>query len=317
MMLSVWMITFNHEEFIAGAIESVLMQNTNFTFELIIGEDCSADRTRKIVKAYKEACPDRIRLFLPDKNLGMTAMGKATYELCTGRYVARLDGDDLWTDPYKLQKQVDFLEANPDFSFCFHRVSRLDLMANTLLDSVDPLYKHPDDSLTTEHFLKKHNPVYTSSIVYRNVVGPLPNWFYSLPWPDWSFYFFLLNHGKAKYLKENMGCYRIHRDAVYSGETEYVNNLKTILFFKLLKRHAGNLNKKSIRQTIAQLYYQLFKTDGTTAAFRAAVVHFFFLAYYQPGLALQHRQFLFKSLLKLALRYPLGLYQSYSKGKSL
>ena len=121
-LVSVLMITFNHEQFIAQAIDSVLMQQTDFEYEIIIGEDCSTDRTREIVIEYAERNPEKIRPLLHDHNLGL--MGRynfvAAYKMCHGKYIALLEGDDYWTDPHKLQKQVVFLENHPECSLCAH-----------------------------------------------------------------------------------------------------------------------------------------------------------------------------------------------------
>ena len=112
--VSVLMITYNHENFIREAIEGVLMQKTDFPIELIIGEDCSTDGTRKIVMEYASKYPDIIRPLLPDSNLGMMKNFIETMQAATGKYIALCEGDDYWTDPYKLQKQVDILNKLPD-----------------------------------------------------------------------------------------------------------------------------------------------------------------------------------------------------------
>src|SRR5690554_1920397 len=122
-MVSVVMPTYNHEEYIRQAIESVLMQETDFIFELIIVEDYSSDDTKKIALEYADKHPKIINVLDSEKNLGITdnylrAMGEIT-----GKYIAICEGDDYWTDPLKLQKQVDFMERNPDCSFCFHPVT--------------------------------------------------------------------------------------------------------------------------------------------------------------------------------------------------
>ncbi len=109
------MITYNHEKYIAQAIESALMQKTNFDYEIVIGEDCSTDGTREIVKYYAEKYPEKIRAIFNEKNLGMIPNFINTLNKCRGKYIAMLEGDDYWTDPYKLQKQVDFLESHPDY----------------------------------------------------------------------------------------------------------------------------------------------------------------------------------------------------------
>lgn len=114
-MVSIKMITYNHEPYIAQAIEGVLMQKTTFKFELVIGEDCSTDLTRKICEDYAKKYPEIIKLLPSEQNLGMIKNGLRTLQACEGKYIAFCEGDDYWTDPLKLQKQVDFLEANDDY----------------------------------------------------------------------------------------------------------------------------------------------------------------------------------------------------------
>jgi glycosyltransferase involved in cell wall biosynthesis len=255
--ISVWITTYNHKQFIAEAIESVLMQQTTFTYEIIIGEDCSTDGTRAIVQHYQRQHPDKIRLFLPTANLGMIPMTKASYALCTGRYVAWLDGDDYWTDPSKLQKQVDFLETHPAFSFCFHRVLLLNQLQNTAHESEHPAYKDADNTLTTKNFIYIHNLVYALSVVHRNVLGnPLPDWLWALPYPDWGLYLALSEHGPAKYFEQSMGVYRIHKSGAYSGQTVTDNYKRNIKFFLDLKRWSNFGNKFGAAIDGVVLYYR-------------------------------------------------------------
>jgi glycosyltransferase involved in cell wall biosynthesis len=108
MKVSVLMITYNHEKFIAQAIDSILMQQTDFEYEIVVGDDFSKDRTRAILDNYKKKHPSKIKLLFPDRNLGMHRNFIQTLNSCQGQYVALLEGDDYWTSPYKLQKQVDF-----------------------------------------------------------------------------------------------------------------------------------------------------------------------------------------------------------------
>ena len=119
-LVSVWMITFNHEKYISLALDSILMQKTTFKFEIIVGEDCSTDETRNILKEYEKKYPRIIKPIYHNKNVG--AMINA-YIHCLpklqGKYIACLEGDDYWTDAYKLQKQVDFLEAHPDYALVY------------------------------------------------------------------------------------------------------------------------------------------------------------------------------------------------------
>jgi glycosyltransferase involved in cell wall biosynthesis len=113
-LVSVHMITYNHVTFIAQSIEGVLQQKTNFPVELIIGEDCSTDGTREIVFDYQKKYSDIIRVITSDKNIGAKNNGIRTMKSCQGKYVAFCEGDDYWHHPYKLQKQVDYLESHPE-----------------------------------------------------------------------------------------------------------------------------------------------------------------------------------------------------------
>src|SRR4051794_11773039 len=120
MKLTVAMITYNHEPFIAQALDSILMQQVSFDHEILIGEDCSTDRTREIVRAYRQRYPDKIRLQLPETNRGMMQNFVAVLAAARGDYVALLEGDDYWTAPDKLARQVAYLDAHPECAICFH-----------------------------------------------------------------------------------------------------------------------------------------------------------------------------------------------------
>src|SRR4030067_128381 len=116
MKVSVIVITYNHEEFICQSLDSILMQDVNFEYEIVIGEDCSTDKTRDILLDYQKNYPDKIRLILSEKNRGLIANFVQTYKSCSGEYIATIDGDDYWTSSQKLQKQVDFLDNNLDYA---------------------------------------------------------------------------------------------------------------------------------------------------------------------------------------------------------
>ncbi len=118
--VSVWMITYNHEKYIAQALEGVLMQKTNFNFEIVIGEDASTDKTRVIIEKFEKENISIINAIYQKKNVGaMRNAYEFTLPKCKGKYIACCEGDDYWTYPYKLQKQVDFLEKNPDYGFVY------------------------------------------------------------------------------------------------------------------------------------------------------------------------------------------------------
>jgi glycosyltransferase involved in cell wall biosynthesis len=129
-LVSVAMISYNHGDYITQAVESVLMQQTNFYFELVIGDDHSTDNTRKILEGIQQN-HENIRILPPGPNVGMMKNAKRTIQACRGKYIAFIEGDDYWTDPLKLQTQIDFLEKNPDYTLSFHNVR--------ILNSKNPL----------------------------------------------------------------------------------------------------------------------------------------------------------------------------------
>jgi len=113
-LVSVNMVTYNHELYIAQAIEGVVQQKTDFAFELVIGEDCSTDRTRDVVHTYRDKHPDIIRLVTSEKNVGAHKNYHRVVKACRGKYIAYCDGDDFWHRMDKIQRQVEYLENHPE-----------------------------------------------------------------------------------------------------------------------------------------------------------------------------------------------------------
>ena len=135
-IVSICCITYNHENYIRDAIEGFLMQKTTFPIEIIIHDDASTDKTAEIVKSYAEKHPDLILPILQAENQYSKGIPISTYAYpkARGKYIAFCEGDDYWTDPYKLQKQVDFLESNPDCSWCFHASENTCTATETAVD---------------------------------------------------------------------------------------------------------------------------------------------------------------------------------------
>jgi glycosyltransferase involved in cell wall biosynthesis len=201
------MITYNHEKYIAEAIEGVLMQKTDFPIELIIGEDCSTDNTRDICLEYQRKYPDIIKLLLPEKNQGMMQNAFNTLKACTGKYIASCEGDDYWTDPYKLQKQVDFLEANADFSICFHAVKIKKELENIIVDD----YITPQVSDVTDIYrLAQGNYIHTPSVVFRKKESVLQSFvgLGDLRVGDYVLHILNAQYGKIKKIPDVMAVYR-------------------------------------------------------------------------------------------------------------
>lgn len=140
--VSVAMITYNHEDYIAQSIEHIARQETSFPIELLIGEDCSTDRTREIIFECQRKYPDMIRVITSEKNVGMRKNGLRTYEAARGKYIAFCEGDDYWHRTDKLQIQVDFLENNPDYGFVCSNARSYTVTTGKLIENAIPVRPH-------------------------------------------------------------------------------------------------------------------------------------------------------------------------------
>jgi glycosyltransferase involved in cell wall biosynthesis len=270
--VSVWITTYNHEKYIAQAIESVLAQITDFSFEIILAEDYSTDHTRAIVKSYHLKYPDKIKLYLSEQNTGCNPIFYATYHLCTGKYVAWLDGDDYWTDQYKLQKQIDILEKKPEVMFCFHKVTFFDEIDNNVRVSINPNI-YSDNTWDIHHFIHDINPINTPSFVCRNLNTPLPSWFYKLSIADSGYYFLLLQFGKGYYLEDNMAVYRIHNKGTWSGSTLYEKNLQLALFNERMYQLVPDIYKAKISSNICFHNLILFEFKIVNGEFKESLIY--------------------------------------------
>ena len=205
-IVSIVMIAYNLEKYLSEAIESVLMQKVDFKYELVIGEDCSKDRTLQIAMEYQTKYPDKIRVLRREKNLGLTPNCVDTHNHCNGKYIALLDGDDYWTDDKKLQKQVDFMETHPEYAGCAHQASIIRGDATNFVKLFGPQEDKEfdlDDMIT-------HRKFHTSSLLYRREIwekcGGIPTGISS---NERAIYPMIAIFGPVHYFKENMCVYRL------------------------------------------------------------------------------------------------------------
>jgi glycosyltransferase involved in cell wall biosynthesis len=250
--VSICIVTYNQEKYIAEAIDSVLMQKTDFEYEIIIGEDGSSDRTSSIVKAYKKKHPEKITLFLNDRSNVIYIEGRATarwnlinnLKHAKGQYIALLDGDDYWTDENKLQEQIDFLDSHPDHTICFHDVyikKENSFEKETLFPGIIPL---------TFHQLLDNNFIPTCSVVYRKIFdfNEIPEWYkYSAPMGDWPLHVLHAHKGKIGKINKAMATYREHDNGYWALPRA---NLETKIY----------LDNKALN-----CFYEHFKNDNVLA----------------------------------------------------
>lgn len=255
MKLSVWVTAFNHEKYISQCLDSVLMQKTDFDYEIILGEDCSKDKTREIVKSYKEKYPDKITLFLPEKNIGMMNMDIATKKLCKGKYLALLNGDDYWTDDNKLQMQCNLLDSEPGTVMCYHKAT---VVNEDTGYSFETYFGEIDNELPLESLLNGYNPVMTPTVMVRNIFE-LEDWYADLPYGDMPLYMLLAQKGKIRYIDKNMSVYRIHSSGNWQGESALSNLLKDLDFYAFMNEKLNFEYDEKIKRIFAQRYFELIK----------------------------------------------------------
>lgn len=278
MKVSVAMVTYNHEPYIAKALDSVLMQKTGFDYEIVIGEDCSTDGTRAIIIDYQHRYPDKFRLLLNDKNLGMHKNADQIINACRGDYIAMLDGDDYWTSPHKLQKQFDFLESHPECSICFH-----DALIVHEDGSKEPSpYRPSQKEFSALEDLLIDNYIPTCAVMLRRgLIGKVPEWVKTLKMGDWVVYILNARHGMVGYINEPMAVYLVHRNGVWSTKDWRFHATAIIELFEALNRHLGAEYRGIIHRILRWRYFSIseqFEDAGEVAdarnyAFKSLAIH--------------------------------------------
>lgn len=259
-LVSVCLITYNHEKYIRKAIEGVLMQRTNFDWELIVADDFSTDGTRAVLQEYADHFPDQIRLILQKKNVGAAQNWFDLMKTPTAKYIAYFEGDDYWIHDQKLQMQVDFLEQHPEFSLVHSNVEAID--------------EH--DQKVQHHQLKKWNekfevldyrfaiftPIaFSCTSVFRNVIS-FDRMSSKVQAGDWMLWILLTLKGKAKYFDEKFAVYRIG-SGVSGSSVWHLDYLQRALF---LLRQISLKNSLSMNGWLLRgiLYFILFDLGKKT-----------------------------------------------------
>jgi len=292
-VVAVWMSTYNHKDFIAQAIDSVLMQQTNFSYKLFIGEDCSTDNTRSICIDYSNKYPDKIELILNETNIGPMFNSINIFKKCFAsgaKYLAMTEGDDYWTDSLKLQKQVDFLEANEDFTLCAHQT----LIINENNTKKLGVIGEGNNSIIPIESIIMHFKMHWSSFVLRSEALEIPNWFSELYCGDHSIAILTADKGKVGFINETMSAYRRNTNSITHSKSfsigrqiegeiklqkqlnEYTNykyinefNKRHVLFLMMWLKSLSNIPERNtlkikiLRYRIALLvFFSILKTNN-------------------------------------------------------
>lgn len=232
-VVSVRVQTYQHVDYIEKCLEGILMQKTDFPFEILLGEDESTDGTREVCLKYAEKHPDKIRLFLHKRENNIEIGGRPTGRFnmlynqfsARGKYITICEGDDYWTDPLKLQKQVDFMEANADCSLLYHNTQTIfeDNSSAGYIKEVKGVDEATKFSLTD--YIKGNGlNVWTVAMMYKtSIISKIPDFLYQAPFGDLPLKLICGYHGKIGYIPETMAVYRRAVPGSWSENQKDVN----------------------------------------------------------------------------------------------
>ena len=298
-LVSVCVMTYNHERFIGKCLDSILEQETDFRFEICLGEDDSPDGTRDICRRYAEENPELVRLFLHSRedvvhvNGRPTAQGNFsnTMREARGKYMVLCDGDDFWCSPDKLQKQVDFLEDHDEYSGCFHRIMKVDEDGRTLIPDCGP----PPGGLTRysqSHFLSMGGIAPLFSVMFRNEYSTgLPDWFMKLEYVDLPLHFNNTQAGPYGYIDEIMGCYRIHGAGMANGSSRVRIVSMTIDAYEISGEHLDIQDQVAYSRGLRALKWSLHIEKWMVRLLPAGVK-----GHFDQGIGLKLRRFMRKMI---------------------
>jgi len=255
-LVTVVMTTYGQENYIEESIKGVLSQFFNRDIELIISDDCSPDNTEAIVQKIIHTHPNGswIKYIRHAENKGAIPNFAWSISQAKGKYIAICEGDDYWTDPLKLQKQIDFLENNKDYSIIYHKVKEI----NTSCNQADTILTSPDKEQTYElKHLAAKNFIHTPSVVFRKNFNELPPWIAYSPLGDYPLHMLNAQYGLIKYLPEEMAVYRVG-NGIWSSQSRIHQIVNTMFTVKLLTLHFRD--NKHLSHLLSHQYKLLLKS---------------------------------------------------------
>ena len=258
-MVTIRCATYNHEPYIRQCLEGFVMQKTNFLFEAVVHDDASTDKTADIIREFATKYPEIIKPIYQTENQYSKHDGSLTRIMnahTRGKYIALCEGDDYWTDPLKLQKQVDLLEANPEYSMCFTN-------AEVLYDGIvapksgTSIYNHLQSKEYSGTDILKKWTVPTASVVFRNYFneGKVMPWDNRFFFGDIVLFLWLAEFGKLWCINEKTVVYRRNSKGVTFGKYDYK---KRVNHYLAIREHFGAKYEKNTKILIAKNYVGCF-----------------------------------------------------------
>lgn len=260
-LLSIRCLVYNHEKFLRKTLDGFVMQKTDFLFEAVVHDDCSTDGSAKIIMEYAEKYPDIIKPIIEEENQYSKhdgSLGRILNKACVGKYIAMCEGDDYWTDPLKLQKQVDFLESHPDYSMCCHN-------CGLVFDGdYEPCFKagriEDRDYLSDE--IMEDWIIQTATIVFRREIIEIKHeGIENAIYGDIILFLDCAAKGKVRGMSECMSMYRIHSGGVTSFNHKYFR-LNGPGHYKFIRDTYPNVSRKVINPILGFSYFRRSKIES-------------------------------------------------------
>jgi len=238
--VTVCCITYNHEEYIRDALDSFIMQKTNFKYKIFVGEDKGPDGTADIVREYAEKYPDKIVAFIREENMGAQANLIDLCQRAKSPYIAFCEGDDYWIDEYKLQKQFDYMQQNPDLRICYSRAEieapedwflrdwyKENREGKLIFPDCEPTYRVKKKPITAQDCVWIF-PAHTATLFYRwNYDVEIPDWYFTGIIGDHPMFLMQLGEGEAGMLPDTTAVYRRSNVGVYMSQNMDEHFMKT------------------------------------------------------------------------------------------
>jgi glycosyltransferase involved in cell wall biosynthesis len=246
--ISIALIAYNHEKFIKDTFHGIAMQEFSGTIEVVIGDDCSLDRTRELATEFAAQHPN-VKLLFHANNGGMVHNWTTTIDACTGRYIALCEGDDYWTDPCKLQRQFDLMEQHPEHSMCWHPVDVVE-------EGVQRAYPYAlGEKVSDVHDIIRSHFIPTCSLLFRNgLIREWPQWIGRVMSMDISLELILAMRGTGIRIDNVMGAYRQHPNGISkSAKTVRYGRIRLLYLLKNFNNYSNGAYDKTIRDVIAEI----------------------------------------------------------------
>lgn len=253
--VSILVITLDHDPYLAQTLDSLLGQRCDFSFEILIGEDCSKDQTLAICEDYQQRFPGIVRVVSSEKNVGMHRNLARIWHRARGQYIAICEGDDYWVDPLKLAKQVAFLEARPAYTLCGAYTQKIRQEKDGSWHDaglIGPVMLK--EAYSVEDLIPEYS-FHTSSVMVRKDCVRFPVWFWDMYCADRPLYLLCAEQGPAGFIPEVMSVYRLHGTGIWSPTGLLGKAEKGQKLFETLDAYFGRQHHRLIQRTLCDIIW--------------------------------------------------------------